>query len=253
MPTATFRFYAELNDFLPPARRQFDFTITIAPDASIKHVIEALGVPHTEVELILVDGVPVAFTHRLSGGERVAVYPVFEALDVTPMLRLRETPLRRPAFIADAHLGGLARLLRMAGFDTLYRNDFTDPEIVRIALAEHRVALTRDRELLKRRDLTHGCYIHAVKPAAQLAEIVSRLDLARSFRPLSRCLACNEALIPIDKSAVEHRLPASVRERQERFSTCPHCGSVLWEGSHYGRMQRLMHAVAGAAGQGEQR
>lgn len=253
MPTATFRFYAELNDFLPPARRQCDFTIRIAPDASIKHEIEALGVPHTEVELILADGVAVAFSHRLAGGERVAVYPVFETLDVTPMLRLRETPLRRPAFIADAHLGGLARLLRMAGFDTLYRNDFTDPEIVRIALAEHRVALTRDRELLKRRDLTHGCYIHAVKPVAQLAEIVSRLDLARSFHPLSRCLACNEALIPIDKSAVEHRLPDRVRERQERFSSCPHCGSVLWEGSHYRRMRQLMQVIAGAAWQGEQR
>lgn len=253
MPKAKFRFYAELNEFLPQARRQRDFTSSIAPDASVKHAIEALGVPHTEVELILVDGEPVDFSHRLADGERVAVYPVFEALDLTPLLLLRDEPLRNTSFIADAHLGGLARLLRMAGFDTLYRNDFSDPEILRIALAEHRIVLTRDRELLKRRDLTHGCYVHALKPVAQLAEIVARLDLARSFRPLCRCLACNEVLTPIEKKAVAHRLPPNVRERLERFSTCAHCGSVLWEGSHHRRMRVLMNAVMHAAPSAEQR
>ncbi|MFA5083511.1 MAG: Mut7-C RNAse domain-containing protein, partial [Hydrogenophilaceae bacterium] len=122
MVTASFRFYEELNDFLTPERRYRSFTCTCARDASIKHQIEALGVPHTEVELILFNGESVGFERRLEEGDRIAVYPRFEAFDVTPLLKLRERPLRETRFVADAHLGGLARLLRMTGFDTLYDN-----------------------------------------------------------------------------------------------------------------------------------
>jgi hypothetical protein len=114
MPDACFRFYEELNDFLPPARRKAAFLAPLAAQATVKQAIEALGVPHTEVELILVDGRSVDFGHRLDGGERVSVYPKFEAIDVAPLLRVRPTPLRDPRFVADAHLGGLARLLRLA-------------------------------------------------------------------------------------------------------------------------------------------
>jgi len=113
MVTATFRFYQELNDFLPPARRQREFDVPCAQAATAKHMIEALGVPHTEVELILVNGESVGFERRLRDQDRVAVYPKFEALDVTPLLRVREQPLRTPRFVADAHLGhGLGEPLR---------------------------------------------------------------------------------------------------------------------------------------------
>lgn len=139
MVTATFRFYEELNDFLAPERRKRDFSAPCARAATVKHMIEALGVPHTEVELILVNGESVGFDRLLADGDRISVYPKFEALDVTPLLRLRERPLRETRFVADAHLGGLAHLLRMAGLDTLYRNDFDDREIVEIAVAEGRI------------------------------------------------------------------------------------------------------------------
>src|SRR5262245_53402688 len=159
MVTATFRFYEELNDFLAPERRGREFACRCARAATTKHMIEALGVPHTEVELVLVNGESVGFDRLLADGDRVAVYPKFEALDVTPLLRVREQPLRDTRFVADAHLGGLAHLLRMTGFDTLYDNHYADDEIERIALAQGRVVLTRDRELLKRRGITHGCYV----------------------------------------------------------------------------------------------
>lgn len=248
MVTATFRFYEELNDFLPPARRRLAFDARCARAATTKHMIEALGVPHTEVELVLVNGESVGFDRVLKDGDRVAVYPKFEALDITPLLRVRERPLRVIRFVADAHLGGLANLLRMAGFDTLYDNNFHDAEIEAIAAAEGRIVLTRDRELLKRRSITHGCYVRALKSARQFAEIFDRLDLARSAKPFTLCLRCNTPLRPIDKATVAPGLPPSVRERYERFTICDRCHGVFWEGSHWRRMCVLLRDVLAAAG-----
>jgi uncharacterized protein with PIN domain len=243
MVTATFRFYEELNDFLAPERRRREFASPCARAATTKHMIEALGVPHTEVELILVNGESVGFDRLLRDGDRVAVYPKFESLDITPLLRVRAHPLRVLRFVADAHLGGLAHLLRMAGFDTLYDNGFHDDAIVALAVGEGRVVLTRDRELLKRRELTHGCYVHALKPASQFREIFRRLDLVRSTQPFTLCLHCNAPLREVEKAAVVERLPPSVRLRYERFSTCDVCGRVFWEGSHWRRMRELLDEV----------
>lgn len=240
MVAASFRFYEELNDFLPPARRKQEFACNCARAATTKHMIEALGVPHTEVELILVNGESVGFDRLLEDGDRVAVYPRFEAMDVTPLLRVREYPLRNPRFVADSHLGGLAHMLRMMGFDTLYDNNFHDDEIVALAEKEGRIILTRDRELLKRRNVTHGCYLHAQKAEQQLREIVERLGLAKSAKPFSLCLHCNAPLHPIDKAVVLDRLPPRVKENYEHFSTCDVCGRVYWEGSHWRNMRRVL-------------
>ena len=253
MVTATFRFYEELNDFLPPDRRRRDVTVRCARAATVKHMIEALGVPHTEVELILVNGESCGFGRLLADGDRVAVYPKFEALDVTPLLRVRDRPLRETRFAADAHLGGLARFLRMAGFDTFHANDIDDAELVALALREGRIVLTRDRELLKRRDLTHGCYVRAIRPERQFGEIVDRLDLSRAARPFSLCLACNAPLRPAARAEVVGRLPPRVAERQERFSVCDACGGVFWEGSHWQRMSALLDRVLGCPPDGPAR
>ncbi len=237
---ATFRFYEELNDFLPPARRRQEFDCACPPAATLKHMIEALGVPHTEVELVLVNGESARFEQRLGEADRVAVYPRFEAFDITPLLRVRAQPLRLTRFVADAHLGGLARLLRMAGFDTLYDNHFQDSEIAAIAVREGRIVLTRDRELLKRREITHGCYVHVLKPAAQLQEIIHRLDLARSTRPFTLCMYCNAPLQRLAPTLALPRVPPAVRQRHEHFSTCAVCRRVYWEGSHWQRMHMLL-------------
>jgi hypothetical protein len=206
-------------------------------------MIEALGVPHTEVELVLVNGESVGFDRLLGDGDRVAVYPKFEALDIAPLLRVRERPLRVMRFVADAHLGGLARLLRMSGFDTLHENHFDDDEIERISRAEGRIVLTRDRDLLKRRGITHGCYVHAVRSAQQLREIFIRLDLARSARPFTLCLHCNAPLHSIDKTQVAPALPPTVLAHYERFSICNVCERVFWEGSHWRRMRSMLDGL----------
>ncbi|HEV2609051.1 MAG TPA: DUF5615 family PIN-like protein, partial [Noviherbaspirillum sp.] len=153
MASAEFRFYAELNQFLAPACRQRSCIRTFPQGATVKHMIEALGVPHTEVELILVNGDPVDFSYRLADRDRVSVYPCFSNVDVAPLARLRAPNEEAPRFIADAHLGQLAKSLRMLGFDVLYRNDFGDLEVAAIAAEENRIVLTRDRDLLIRKDI----------------------------------------------------------------------------------------------------
>lgn len=236
MVGASFRFYAQLNDFLPPARRGREIVCQCAQAATAKHMIEALGVPHTEVGLILLNGEPAEFQRLIRDGDRLAVYPPFLSLDVSR----KNAPLR---FIADVHLGGLAHLLRMVGFDTLYHNALTDDEIARLAAEQGRIVLTRDRELLKRRAIRHGCYVRALKPPAQLDEVFERLDLAGRLRPFSRCLTCNLPLRPVDRQAVEDRLPPGVRRRYTAFWYCAHCQRVYWKGSHWRNMCRLLEPL----------
>ncbi|SPJ17492.1 conserved hypothetical protein [Burkholderiales bacterium] len=247
MTTATFRFYEELNEFLSPERRGRDFACDCARAATAKHMIEALGVPHTEVELVLVNGESVGFGRLLNEGDRVAVYPTFEALDITPLLRVRERPLRAIRFVADSHLGRLAHLLRMTGFDTLYDNHYSDDEVESLAREQGRIVLTRDRELLKRRGIDHGCYVHALRSEQQLREVFKRLDLARAARPFSRCLSCNALLRPIEKARIASQLPPGVRERHQRFSICDGCARVFWEGTHWRSMRELADRLLAAA------
>ncbi len=247
MGRVTFRFYEELNDFLAPSLRRRELEYPCAPGENVKHAIEALGVPHTEVEVILVNGESVGFECPLYGGERVAVYPVFEAFDVTPLLRLRDRPLRTTRFIADVHLGRLAAWLRMAGFDTLFESDFEDARIAEIAASEGRIVLTRDRKLLERRAITHGCYLHATTPEQQLRELFGRLDLARSVKPFTRCTACNAPLRAADKDAVAARVPHRVLSLHDRFSECSGCGRVYWEGSHWRRVRDLLEQLCRVA------
>jgi hypothetical protein len=244
--SAEFRFYEELNDFLAPERRRASFAYSVAGTRSVKDAIEAIGVPHTEVDLILVDGVSVGFDRVLRGGERVAVYPVFERLDIAPLQHLRPRPLRRPRFVLDTHLGKLARHLRMAGFDCLYRNDYRDSEIINAALAEHRIILTRDRGLLKQRVVTHGYYVRRTDSEEQLREVVRALQLQSALRPFSRCRECNAELHEVPKTEVLARLPEKVRGAYERFQLCRGCGRVYWPGTHYARLRRLLDLAAQA-------
>jgi len=244
--TATFRFYAELNNFLAPARRGRAFGVECAQASTAKHMIEALGVPHTEVELILLNGEPAGFDRLLHDGDHVAVYPTFSSFDLAPQQRVRESLPARIHFVADAHLGGLARLLRMAGFNTLYRNDYEDREIAEIAGRENRIVLTRDRDLLKHRVITHGCYIHALKPPQQFCEVMARLDLAWWQQPFTLCILCNLPLRPVARDAVFASLALSVRSNPNyvKFTTCDCCGRIYWEGSHWQRMTALFNSSA---------
>jgi hypothetical protein len=233
---ATFRFYEELNDFLPPDRRKTASDYAFDGTPAIKDAIEAQGVPHTEVDLILVNDESVDFGYRLQDGDRVAVYPVFESLDISSVGRLRQQPLRRPAFVADVHLGTLARRLRLLGFDTLYENDFTDDEIIRLSIEQHRVILTRDGGILKTGRVTHGYYVRSTIPHHQVREVLSRFDLVDALDPFRRCSRCNGVVKPVSLSAVADRLPPRVAETYDAFFQCTRCGQLYWKGTHYQRL-----------------
>lgn len=237
---AELRFYAELNDFLPPERRQKTFRHAFSGQPTVKDLIESLGVPHTEVDLILVNGASVDFTHRAAGGDRISVFPVFEALDITPLLRVRPEPLREPRFVLDTHLGRLAAYLRMLGFDARYRNSFTDEELAEISAREHRILLTRDRGLLKRAVVTHGYLVRSEEAHRQIREVLSRFDLAASINPFSRCMRCNEALKKASLDEVREQVPEKVQQHCSEYSRCPGCGRVYWKGSHYRKMLHLI-------------
>lgn len=240
MATATFRFYEELNRFLPPARRRREFPVSFEPPVPVRHLMESLGVPHTEVEVILVDGRSVDLEQPLRDGDRVSVYPMFESLDVTPLLRLRERPLRDPRFLADAHLGKLARHLRMLGFDARFENDLGDRELVRIAADEGRILLTGDRALLMHKEVGRGCYLQTGTPLTQLEYLITRMDLCRLIRPFTRCMECNGMVIEVAKGEVSAKLPERVAALQERFWRCEGCGHIYWQGNHYREMEALI-------------
>lgn len=249
MVCATFRFYGELNDFLPRERRGRDITTPCARMATTKHMIEALGVPHTEVELVLVNGEAAGLDLLLEEGDRVAVYPRFTRFDVAGLAAAPVVPPGRIRFVADAHLGGLARLLRMAGFDTIYDNSLRDDQVEALAVEEARVVLTRDRDLLKRRTIEYGCYVRALKAQAQLREVFERLGLAERARPFTRCLHDNAPLHAVAKAAVLARLPPQVAATQDEFNACDVCGRVYWKGSHWQRMNGMLdRATRGGEG-----
>jgi uncharacterized protein len=238
--TATYRFYAELNDFLPADRRGVAFEHAFSGRPSVKDAIESLGVPHAEVDLVLIDGESVDFAAPVRDGSRVSVFPVFETIDVAPIARVRLAPLRQTRFVLDVHLGRLAAYLRMAGFDVSWQKDRGDAELAQISQVERRILLTRDRDLLKRSAVSHGYWMREIQPRRQLAEVLRRFDLLRSIAPFTRCLRCNELLRAADPAETAGRLPPKVRERHTDFRTCCSCGRIYWRGTHHQRMTELI-------------
>lgn len=247
MGRATFRFYAELNHFLAPSQRQQTLSYHLNGRTAIKHPIEALGVPHTEVALILVNDQPVDFAYLLQPEDRAAVFPAFHTLDVDGEALLRP-PLGRPVrFVLDVHLGQLATYLRLLGFDALYRNDFDDEELAALAAETGRVLLTRDRRLLMRRQITYGFCLHTRDPMQQVETVLQRFDLFEAIDPWQRCLRCNGILQPVAKEQVLDRLEPKTRRYYHEFHLCQSCGNVYWKGSHYPRMRRFIARVRRAA------
>lgn len=236
----TFRFYEELNDFLAPERRKIAFDYAFNGTPSVKDSIEAIGVPHPEVDLILVDDVSVGFDHQLTGGERVAVYPMFERVDIAPLARLRPEPLREPRFVLDVHLGKLARYLRLLGFDTIYDRSYVDATIVAVSVDERRIILTRDKGLLKHKEVSRGYWLRNIQPRLQIAEVIEVFDLRRTVRVFSRCMICNDTLEIVDETDVRDALPVGLRGQFEQVSRCPGCERLYWPGSHYDRLVDLV-------------
>lgn len=232
--SAQFRFYNDLNDFLPSYKKKKSLHYRFNGKPSVKDSIEAQGVPHTEVEFIVVDGLSVGFNYQLMNGDQVSVYSYSNSLDITNKVRLREDPEIK--FISDVHLGKLVRILRMLGFDSLYRNDYADHQIVSLADKEKRIVLTRDRRLLKFRNVTHGYWLRSTISDEQISEVLKRYDLFSDIKPFHRCLECNGIIEPIDKESIVDQLEPKTKQYYNEFYNCLSCRKIYWKGSHYNYM-----------------
>jgi uncharacterized protein with PIN domain len=243
--TATFRFYAELNDFLPPKQRQQSFTAAIHPPVSVKHLIESLGVPHTEVEAIRANGEFVAFSYSVQPGDHLNIYPHFTTLTTADFVPLRPPLPTPPSFVLDVHLGQLAMYLRLLGFDTLYpNNQHDDADLAQIAHDEERIMLTRDRGLLKRSLVVYGYCVRSREPGKQLTAVWHRFNLQAWAQPWQRCLKCNGRPLPTPKAQIQHRLEPKTKQFYDEFFVCEACQQIYWKGSHYSTLKQIVDRYA---------
>jgi uncharacterized protein with PIN domain len=229
---ASFRFYEELNDFLPLDKKKIAFEYSFRGNPSVKDIIEAIGVPHVEVNLIQVNGQPVDFTYRLKNNDIVSVYPF-----------LRKKEWKEIKFILDVHLGKLAKYLRMFGFDTAYQNDYNDKKIIEISLDENRIILTRDIGILKVKSVSNGYFIRDQNSKTQLIEVLKHFDLYHAIIPFSRCIKCNDKLEKIEKEKIIQQLEPLTLKYFDTFFICTHCQSIFWEGSHFDRMSSFISTI----------
>jgi len=236
---ATIRFYEELNDFLHKDKRKVSYPVKTNRGQTVKDLIESENVPHTEVDLILVNSNSVDFSYQVMDRDRISVYPVFEALDIKNAAKLKLRPLRITKFILDVHLGKLARYLRISGFDALYSNSYEDSEIADIAAGEGRIVLTRDRGLLKRSIVKRGYWIRSQNASLQYREVLNRFDLTGSISMFSRCPSCNGNLRLVEKKDILDRLATKTAMYYDNFKTCNICGKIYWKGSHYDNFIRM--------------
>ena len=237
------RFYEELNEHLAPEHRKVAFTHESREGATVAEVLSELGVPQGQVELVLRNGASVGFSQPLATGDRISIYPVFESLDVRDVIAARTHPLRHLRFVADTHLGKLARYLRMLGFDTLYRCDYGDDELAAISREQHRVLLSRDRALIEDSGLTRAWRVRATRPREQVAEVMQRFDLYEQAHPFTRCMECNTVIETVTKDAVLANLQRDTARVHKHFWRCPRCERIYWQGSHYQRMAHLVRSL----------
>lgn len=238
---AQFNFFGNLNDFLSPGDQFKKINISLDGTPGIKDTIESFGIPHTEVDCILVNGDPVMFSYRLQDQDQVLVYPVRMCPDISEMHLLSTPPEIK--FILDVHLGKLARKLRLLGFDSLYKNDYSDEQIMYIAHSQKRIILTRDIGILKHKKVEFGYWVHSTDPDIQIGEIILRFDLCDKIKPFTRCISCNGILSGIPKLVIRDKLKARTREYYHRFSQCSICGKIFWEGSHYEKLKKVIASV----------
>lgn len=243
MKKAYLRFYAELNDYLPVEKRQKSFIHYFTLNPSIKDIIEACGVPHPEIDIILVNNESVDFNYTLKDEDSVSIYPVFESLDVSPLIRLRARPLRVTRFIVDETLGKLVNKLRLFGFDSIYENTKDMNNFIEKALSDKRIILTKSQGLLKYKRITHGYWVRAIEANEQIKEIISRFDLHAQINPFERCMVCNGQIKPVSKDSLSDVLAENTKKYFNDFWQCTECKKIYWQGSHYQKMLEQLNRI----------
>ena len=241
--TATFHFHGGLHDFVPRRQRNAPIEHTFSWKASVKDMLESLGPPHSEVSLLIANGVSIDFEYIVQNGDVIDVYDVESAPEIdNPVILVPPYPTR-PRFILDQHLGRSAAYLRMLGFDTLYRNDYHDEELARVSDEDMRILLTRDVGLLKRGRVLYGYFVRSTDPLVSLREIARRFSLAEHVQPFQYCIKCNGLLHPVEKARIVDQIPVDTAAAFQDFHQCSACHQVYWKGAHFGKMEKLVQEV----------
>lgn len=240
------RFYGILNEFISPGKRGESFLHDYRGTVSVKDLVESVGVPHTEIDLLLVNGDSVGFTYRLKHEDKLSVFPAFYQIDTSSITKVRPPALKEMRFIVDVNMGKLARYLRLLGFDVLYTNTYSDFMLALVSNKQRRMLLTRDRELLKRKNIIYGAFIWNTQPLKQLREVVQRMHLQGQFHSFTRCTVCNGKLLEVDKASILGKLPEKTAKYYTEFKQCSRCQRIYWQGSHYQRMCDIVSALAKA-------
>lgn len=223
MAKGIFRFYEELNDYLPYRQRKVDIEAEFIGGKCIKETIEDFGVPPSTVDLILVNGNPVDFSYFLKNGDRVSVYPVFEKLNIRNVSLLRKFPLRRVRFIADVDLQDMAQWMRLLGFDTIYNPTYSTADIIEIAGQENLIILTKHKELLESESVTHAVRVCAGTTLAQVEYVMDDLDIKDRIKPFSRCVQCNNRLENRQTKEIPNRISTKSKHIFEEHMLCRSC------------------------------
>lgn len=235
--------HAELDELLPRKYRGTSFDFCLHKSRSIKDLIESLGIPHTEIDVILINGHSVSFDCQIQGGEEIEIYPANHYTKINPVIRNQpETPVP-PRFVLDVHLGKLAGYLRLLGFDTLYRNDFDDAELAEISDTQQRILVTCDRKLLMRKRVHCGHLMRSRKAFGQVQELLSRYRLHGFRSGVVRCLQCNGVIHAVAKHEIDSCLQPLTRIHYDDFYQCDGCRKIYWKGSHYTKMQALVAEI----------
>lgn len=238
-----FRFYEELNNYLPEELRKGWIESSAEPGTSVGKKIRSYGIPLDEIDLILVNQQSESFDYVLQEGDRISVYPVFETFNISEVSKLRDKPLRDPSFICDVHLGRLCKYLRMLGFDTVYSNEAIPEQIIEISLLGKRIILSKSIQLIRKKKVTHAYWVRSANPLEQVKDLLYGLDLLKWTHPLSRCLDCNNPLITVEKKEVIDLLEERTAKYYTEFFRCTGCGKIYWKGSHYVSMLEFIHQI----------
>ncbi|NEM97592.1 Mut7-C ubiquitin/RNAse domain-containing protein [Pontibacter burrus] len=237
--TARFKFHTTLNDFLQKQEQESWINYSFRDVPAIKDAIEAIGVPHPEVNAIVVNGRSVDFTYKLHPDDKVEVYP--KGSPVTINLFPNYNPPFK--FVLDVHLGKLARMLRLLGFDTIFDPELTEKELVAIAVSENRILLSRGTGILKHKTIVYGYWLRSQQPDEQLQEVIRYYNLAAEFSIFTRCMVCNGAIAQVTKEQLKEQLPPKTKLYFHEFYQCQNCQRVYWKGSHYERMQEFIQKL----------
>jgi len=250
MATVTFIFHNYLQQLLKKKFRAVSLLVHhFDRRASVKDVIESLGIPHPVIDGLTVNGSEAGFDQILLDNDTVEATPLTAPVNPFIPTILRPVPLKKIAFVVDVNAGKLALFLRMLGFDTMYGNEIGDRSLAEISRSENRILLSRDIDLLKRKIVMHGYLLRQQGPREQLIEVMRLYDLSSKVKPLSRCIPCNGLLVPASKESIMDQLEPLTRKYYHSFHICESCGKIYWPGSHQKKINGFINEILGAVRQ----